>query len=76
MTEQRTITVTAYRTPDGKPTCAADYVSGEVCRFATSRRVGQVEVCGFVGCDIRRADQGYGYTIPVDGCPVWAEVQS
>lgn len=75
MTEQRTITVTAYRTPEGKPTCATNIYAGKVCRFMAVRKMGLIEWCVPIGCDIDRAGD-HGYTIPVDGCPVWTEVQS
>jgi hypothetical protein len=74
MTEQRTITVTAYRTPDGKPTCATNIYTGKHCRFLAVRKMGLIEWCGATGCDISR-NGDHGYTIPVDGCPVWAGVE-
>lgn len=76
MNEQRTITVTAYRTPNGEPTCATDFDAGEVCQFLTTRKMGLVDVCALCRGDIQRDNDGRGYLVPVDGCPVWTEVQS
>ena len=80
MTEQRTITVTAYRTPDGKPTCATDFDAGEVCVMLRSTRWGLADVCaldvdkGRKTNGLQRDDGGNGYLIPCDGCIVWVEV--
>lgn len=75
MTEQRTITVTAYRTPDGKPTCATNIYTGQSCQFLESASFGRFLLCAATACSINRDGDG-GHTIPADGCPVWAEVQS
>lgn len=76
MIEKRMIAVTAYRTPDGKPTCATNFDTGEICQFVKTRKFGLVEVCTVRGRDIHRDDGGRGYLVPAAGCPVWAEVQS
>jgi len=71
---QRTITITAYQTPNGKPTCASDFSAGKVCQFLNTKRFGSIEMCGMTGnTAIDRWDGGYGYTIPVHGCPVWSQ---
>ena len=79
MTESRTITITAYRDPAGRPTCAADFRAGLVCRLLQSARMGSVDVCalqtGRRPC-LERYDLGTGYLMPTKTCPVWAEVQS
>lgn len=75
MTEQRTITVTAYRTPEGKPTCATNIYTGQSCRFLESASFGRFLLCAAVRGDVYR-DGAHGYTIPADGCPVWIGVQS
>lgn len=82
MTEQRTITVTAYRTPDGNPTCAKDFGSGEMCIFLRSTRWGSADVCaldvdhGRKKNGLQRDNLGNGYLIPCEGCIVWGGVQS
>ena len=82
MTEQHTITVTAYRTPEGKPTCAENFDEGRVCMMLRSTRWGLADVCaldvdrGRKANGLQRDNGGNGYLIPCAGCPVWGEVQS
>ena len=82
--ERRTIAVTAYRDPDGYPTCCLDTGVAR-CRFMGARKMGSVEVCMVTGDDIVRGpfctDRGdlaprsdARWLRPVDGCPVWHPV--
>lgn len=77
MTEQRTITITAYRDPSGRPTCAVDFRTGLVCRLLQTARMGRDDVCalqtGRRPC-LERYDGGTGYLMPAKVCPVWAGV--
>lgn len=41
------ITVKRYKTPDGKPTCARDFSTGEVCEFLLSKHFGTRFLCSF-----------------------------
>lgn len=81
-TEAHTITVTAYRTPDGRPTCCARWpdsacprsMPAQMCQFLRTTRMGTVELCGATGDELQRHDDGFGYLIPAEGCPVWSDV--
>ena len=64
--------VKTYFTPDGEPTCAIDFNSGQVCKFLILEKFGMAEVCLFnlgVWLD-RRGDRKTGYLIPGDRCPI------
>ena len=77
MSEQRTITITAYRTPDGRPTCAVDFEAGEVCSLLQSTRWGLADVCalqpdyGRNTALLHRSHGGTGYLVPCAECIVW-----
>ena len=85
MTEQHTIhlPVIRYRDKAGNPTCAADFETGEVCKFYRTQRLGTSETCVFAetGSHSKYADTmerrdgvhgpGMGTLIPGDWCPVW-----
>ena len=72
MNEPRTITVSAYRSPDGRPTCCSSWPD-HACGWMGVRKFGTVEVCRPLSRDIDRdGADGTGYLRPVDGCPVWA----
>jgi len=65
--ETRSITVRAFRDPDGNPTCGT---TEGFCRFSGVGRLGTVPVClAAPGIYIRRRSNGY--TEPCNGCPVW-----
>lgn len=72
---KRSVVMTAYQTPEGAPTCAVDFPSGQVCKFMRSRKFGLVDFCSCTGGDIHRAN-GDGYTLVQDECPVWGEGSS
>ena len=69
--EVKMIPVIAYRTPGGAPTCARDFNSGYICQFFTTRKLGLVECCGYLGMDLER-ENGDGWLNPLPGCPVWS----
>lgn len=71
--EYATISVTRYRSPDGKPTCCANHPAGETCRFLGSRRMGAVDVC-MLGEQRDLAPLTLGFQRPDAKCEVWAEV--
>lgn len=77
MSEKKTIEIAVYRDPAGRPTCAADFRAGLVCRLLQSARMGSVDVCalqtGRRPC-LERYDGGTGYLMPAKVCPVWAGV--
>jgi hypothetical protein len=69
--ETRTIEVPVFRSPDGRPTCAARYgVRDKECRFLRARKYGTDPVCAVKLC--RVDDEGDGYLRPCDGCPLWS----
>lgn len=79
-TEQRTIAITAYRDRDGNPTCATDFVKGEVCVCYATARFGGHETCIWAerrrqnySEPMRRRNGGAGTLIPLSNCPVWSE---
>ena len=85
MREQHTIhlPVIRYRDKAGNPTCAADFETGDVCKFYRTQRLGTGETCVFAetGSHSKYADNmmrrdgvqgpGMGTLIPGDWCPVW-----
>ena len=72
--EEKTITITAYRTIRGEPTCAIDFTDGKVCKFLGLRNFGACEVCMVRGVDIKRSsEKSKDYLMPVENCPVWKE---
>ena len=71
--ETKTIEVQAYRDAAGKPCCAANFKTGEVCPFYRTRTFGTKEICIF-NDDVllrRRGEFGLGTLVPFAGCPVW-----
>jgi len=71
--EQKTISVQRFRDPDGIPTCCADHLGGETCRFLGVRNFGTVDVC-MMGekrdLEPRSVD---GCLCPHARCEVWAK---
>lgn len=75
MIETHVITITAYRTPDGVPTCCID--PEHACVFLGWRKLGTQETCSAMSIDIHRDGNGRGYTmIPQNGCIVWPKVSA
>jgi hypothetical protein len=73
MIETAMITVERFRDAKGQPTCAANFDEGRVCRFYTTQHFGCNEGCMAAGnwSALQRRDNGKGYLIPVEDCPVW-----
>jgi len=80
--EKHTIGITRYRTQSGKPTCALDWGTCEICQFLQTYKFGTCETCFFIPDDDRKKKTlkrdissdgkiGEGFLIPFDGCPVW-----
>ena len=68
-----------YRTPDGRPTCALNFTTGDVCACYMTQRYGQSETCVFAPNDgkyrislQRVLVNGAAYLQPLKICPVWA----
>ncbi len=81
MKEKVNLTVTKYVTPDGKQTCALNFVTGEVCTFYRTQRFGTFECCLFMedyGGFVRQLKRdvgsnnvlGDGFLIPDKECPI------
>ena len=73
MSEEKTITVKAYRDKDGLPTCAVDFRTGEFCQFLRVTRFGILHVCAIDQSDglWRRGGKGEGSLIPCEKCIAW-----
>lgn len=66
--------VIRYRDSKGNPTCAKNFPKGEVCQFYRTARLGTEETCVFAnGFEMERRDEGKGYLIPLDNCPIWKD---
>jgi hypothetical protein len=69
MREITSINIERFRTPEGFPTCARDFESGQVCKFLTSQKFGFVDVCFFTGAELVRVNDAY--LAPCNDCVVW-----
>ena len=64
---------------NGNPTCATNFVTGDVCIFYRTQMFGCSETCVFAksGGNIGftetlvRSNKGAGHLIPLSYCPVW-----
>ena len=66
--------ITRYRDPEGNPTCAGHFQTGEVCTFYCTAVFGTQETCVFSKAHEtlgRRLDTKTGSLIPLPQCPVW-----
>jgi hypothetical protein len=70
--EQKTISVQRFRNPDGIPTCCADHLGGETCRFLGVRNFGTVDVCMMGERRDLEPRSTAGYLRPHAFCEVWA----
>jgi len=70
MTEEKQITVKAYRDKDGLPTCAVNFRTGDICQFQLLERFGPVAVCAVSRIELDRRDD-VGSLIPCEKCIVW-----
>ena len=68
--ENKTISVQRFRDPNGAPTCCADHLAGEKCRFFGVRKFGTVDVC-MLGEQRDLRDRESGFTRPDKVCEVW-----
>jgi hypothetical protein len=71
--ETVTITLTRYRTPSGKHTCAAQFPD-QVCRLYRTQRFGCEESCGWTGELLERENNGARYLQPCHECPLRDDV--
>jgi len=77
MTETTAITVSCYRDDKGNPTCMADARTGSFCPFLMTSHCGTREHCywlegsGKHRPQLQRDNNGSGYIIPHENCPVW-----
>lgn len=69
--EAVTIPVWRHRTPTGEPTCSTGAALEATCLFMRVSGLAGIERCKINGAMIERGNDGRGYTVPVDGCPLW-----
>ena len=85
MKEEIKISFVRYRDSEGRPTCATNFETGEVCQFYRTQRFGCNETCIFaeenhrgIGKNMMRRNSlrentpGDGTLIPLKECPLWA----
>ena len=66
------ITVLRYITPEGKPTCCRDWLSGQTCRFLHVSNLGSLIECALHRAEVFRDLESAGrYLKPVETCEVW-----
>jgi hypothetical protein len=70
----KTLEVPVFKTPDGAPTCAFNFKTGDFCMFLRSQRFGLDDVCAITQSKIFRGDSPkgpeMGYLIPRPECPL------
>jgi hypothetical protein len=70
----KTLEIPIFETPEGAPTCARNFNTGEFCMFLRSQRFGLDDVCVITQSKIFRADSPkgpeMGYLIPCSECPL------
>lgn len=65
------IEVQVYYTPDGAPTCAKNFETGEVCRFLVNLKMGFNHKCQTSDLRIERGgDDVLGYLEPHKNCEI------
>ncbi len=69
------IPVIRFRDPQGRPTCAVNFETGEHCRFLAVTHMGTREVCAFhvEPEPLYRRDLGLGSLEPCNLCPLWTD---
>jgi hypothetical protein len=70
--ELKTITIKAYRTPSGSPTCSSDYQKGRTCQWLGGTNCGMTPVC-MVTRNILDRESELGYLAPDSNCPIWSK---
>jgi hypothetical protein len=79
------IEVEAFTDGAGRPTCATNFQTGEVCKFYRTQRFGCHETCIFAEDNGKYSDgmqrrtsltgvAGDGTLIPLKTCPIWKKV--
>lgn len=71
--EVHKISIRAFRTDQGDPTCSLGPTRDQTCQFFRTRMFGSIEECAALGVDIHRDPAPYGYLNPPAECPVWAD---
>lgn len=67
----KTISLNAYKTPEGSPTCAENFQTGRICKFLRFARFGTETLCEWTDNRIILGENGY--TLPDKHCPLWSE---
>lgn len=70
-----------YRDSQGKPACAKNFETGDVCIFYRTQRLGCSETCVFaddmsgsyLSVTMVRRNNGEGSLIPLNTCPIWKD---
>jgi len=64
--------VQAFFAPNGSPTCCRDARAGQTCQFLHTTRLDTRDICVLAGygSTIYRADNGFGFTVPLATCPI------
>jgi hypothetical protein len=76
MKEKIIVVLERFRDKDGLPTCATDFIKGEVCEFYRTSHLGTREECLFepdTGVTLRRRDNDFGTLIPGKCCLLFKE---
>jgi len=73
MSETVTTTHLRYRDRDGEPTCAADFLSHEVCEYYATSHFGTHEHCVLEANVQLVRRKLLGTLIPGYWCPLWRE---
>lgn len=71
MSEQRTISITAYRDKNGRPTCCKQWPQ-QRCIFLQTRKAGIVWICGANGVYVDEYEEDSSLK-PAGSCIVWGE---
>lgn len=76
----KTLNIKTYTDPIGRPTCAINFQTGEVCQFMMTKKFGQECVCFFQSQEryakLHRYDNDDGFLEPCIECPLWNEKKS
>jgi hypothetical protein len=71
MKETKTLTFEMFRDKLGRPTCSKCFQEKQYCPFYQTRKMGMVDVCGFLNKHLERRENGVGTLIPDKECPIW-----
>lgn len=73
-TETVSVQFVRYRDPEGRPTCARNFETGDVCTFfRVGGAFGKLELCAMAQEQRleHRGDDPCGWLIPHDKCLLW-----